>query len=297
METRLDYRRILVFLGLVFGLAWISALVVYLTGGLSNSHEIGSGVTVAMILIPIPYLWAPAIAAILTRWLTHEGWKDLGLHLHLGSSWRYWIMGWLLPAGLALVGAVVFYLVFPQFFDLSLTTVNQNMLSSSGTSVDWNQAIIAILIGIAFTPIIHGLGILGEGYGWLGYFFPHLRPASWRKSAILLGLAWGVWYLPLILMGDQYGSAYPGFPWIGAVLFIWIMVCYAMFLAWLTWRSRTSWPGIVGRAAINGTAALSVLVLLGKPNPLLGPYTNGIIGGMGFSVLAVILFLWPGKRD
>ena len=293
--STIDNRRVIIFLSLAFGIAWLSALIVFLTGGLTNSSEILPGLPVAKVLIPIPYLWAPAIAAILTRWLTHEGWKDLGLHVHLGKSWRYWLMGWLLPAVLTVAGAVVFFLIFPIYFDTSLTTFRQDILATTNSVPSWSEALIAAVIGIAITPITYGLSVLGEVYGWLGYLFPRLMPAGWRRAVVFLGLIWGIWYLPLIFMGDQYGSTYEGFPWLGALVFLWIMLCNSVFFAWLTLRAHSVWPAILGRAAINGTAALSILALIGNPNPLVGPYSIGILGSVGYAVVAIILFLSPEK--
>ena len=41
LKTKLDTRRIAIFLGLSFGIAWLTALVIFLTGGLANSPRIG----------------------------------------------------------------------------------------------------------------------------------------------------------------------------------------------------------------------------------------------------------------
>jgi hypothetical protein len=46
-------KRITLFLAFAFGIAWLLALVIYLTGGLAHSVEIvpGSGITVAVVLM------------------------------------------------------------------------------------------------------------------------------------------------------------------------------------------------------------------------------------------------------
>jgi hypothetical protein len=48
---------------------------------------------------------------------------------------------------------------------------------------------------------------------------------------------------------------------------------------------------VIGHAAINGIAALGVIALNGQPNMLLGPTPVGVIGTLGFSILAVFLFI------
>lgn len=82
METKIDLRRIGIFLGIAFGITWLTGLAVYLTGGLVNSAPIAPRVFLSKLLLAIPYTWAPAVANILTRLLTGEGWKDMGLRPH-----------------------------------------------------------------------------------------------------------------------------------------------------------------------------------------------------------------------
>jgi uncharacterized protein len=53
---------------------------------------------------------------------------------------------------------------------------------------------------------------------------------------------------------------------------------------------------VIGHAAINGIAGLAILALIGNPNLLLGPLPVGIIGSIGYAIVAVILFFWPGQK-
>jgi uncharacterized protein len=68
-----------------------------------------------------------------------------------------------------------------------------------------------------------------------------------------------------------------------------------IFLAWVTLRSASVWPAVIGHAAINGIAGIAVLplVLGGDPNLLLGPYPIGIVASIGFTVIALWVFFHP----
>jgi membrane protease YdiL (CAAX protease family) len=155
---------------------------------------------------------------------------------------------------------------------------------------------IQALLGILISPIANGLFTFGEEFGWRGYLLPKLMPLGWRKAMLLIGAIWGVWHWPVIFMGYEYGSSYPGYPWLGPLLFIWITFCFGVFLAWITLRAGSLWPAVIGHAAINGIAALAVLVVTGNPNPLLGPLPVGIIGSLGYAVVALALFFRPGQE-
>jgi len=51
MEKQPDTRRIIIFLGFAFGIAWITGLIIYLTGGLANSPQIVPGISLALTLM------------------------------------------------------------------------------------------------------------------------------------------------------------------------------------------------------------------------------------------------------
>jgi uncharacterized protein len=159
----------------------------------------------------------------------------------------------------------------------------------------WTVVVIEAVAGILISPIVNSWATFGEEFGWRAYLLPKLYPLGWRKSMILIGVIWGVWHWPVIFMGYEYGFNYPGYPWLGPLLFIWITFCFGVFLAWLTLRAGSIWPAVIGHAAINGIAGLAVLVSTGKPNPLLGPLPVGIIGSLGFAVIALALFFSPGQ--
>jgi hypothetical protein len=61
----------------------------------------------------------------------------------------------------------------------------------------------------------------------------------------------------------------------------------------MTYRAGSVWPAVIGHAAINGIAALGVLLVNTQPNMLLGPTSAGWIGGVGFAVVALLLFFSP----
>jgi membrane protease YdiL (CAAX protease family) len=297
METKIDTRRILIFLGIAYGIAWLTGLVIYLTGGLVNTPILGSGISLALVLLAVPYMWAPALANILTRLLTHEGWQNVGLRPNFRRGWPYWLMGWVLPAVMTVFGAVVFFLVLPRFFDPGLTTLQTTILSNPSFAKysPWALLLIELLSGIAVSPLANSLATFGEEFGWRGYLLPKLMPLGWRKAMLLMGAIWGLWHWPVIFMGYEYGFSYPGHPWVGPLLFLWITFCLGTFLAWLTLRAGSIWPAVIGHAAINGIASLAVLATAGSPNTLLGPLPVGILGSLGYGVVALTLFFAPGE--
>lgn len=294
MNTTLDRKRIYIFIAIAFGFAWITALIVYLTGGIAHSPEIipGTKITLAYVLIAVVYMGAPTLANIFTRLFTREGWKDVGLRLHFKKSWKYWLAAWLIPPVLFVIGAYAFFLILPQYYDPGLTTV-KSMLPNQGQGFPipiYLIIVIQMAQGILISPFINSLFTFGEEFGWRAYLLQKLMPLGTRKAILILGVIWGIWHAPVIAMGHNYGFNYPLFPWAGIILMIWFTTLLGIFLAWVTLKSNSVWPAVIGHAVINGTAGFAVLLTKGSPSTLVGPMPTGILGGIALIAFAAFLF-------
>ena len=296
MGNPLDYRRVIIFLGFAFGLAWLVGLAIYLTGGLARSPEIvpRTGITLAVVLLAFCYMWAPALANILTRLVTREGWKDTCLRPRL-RAWPYWAAAWFVPAVATLFGAALFFAIFPQYYDPSLKTLS-DMLAKTGVVIPirpWVLVFIQTIFTVLISPLANGLFTFGEEFGWRAYLQPKLMPLGGRKAVLLTGIIWGVWHWPIIAMGHNYGLEYPGAPWLGMLAMVWFTIVTGTFLGWVTIRAGSVWPAVIGHAAINGISGLPALFIQGTPNFLLGPLPVGLIGSVAWSFMALAIFLAP----
>lgn len=291
-------RRIGVFLAFAFGIAWCTSLVIYLNGGLTESPVVFEqvGVTLALLLMAGPIMSAPALAHLLTRIITREGWQGARLRPRINRNWGYWVIAWFGPGLLTIAGMIAFFLLFPRYYDPSLSTLREMIEASAPPSVDLEEMNIWFLIGaqvlqaMLIAPVVNGLATFGEEFGWRGYLQRKLMPLGPRKAMLAMGAIWGIWHWPVILMGYNYGFDYPGAPFLGPLAMVWFCLIVGTFLGWLTIKSDSVWPAVIGHAAINGMANLGALFVQGQPNSLLGPLPTGVIGGIGFAVVAAILF-------
>jgi len=290
----IDRRRIVIFLVFAFGIAWAVALVVYLTGGLFESPIIvpALNLRLAQVLLATGVMWAPALAHILTRVITHERWAGVGLRPHLRQGWPYWLAAWFLPGILTIVGMAAFFALFPAYLDRSLGTLT-GMLPPGLAMDPWILAVGMALQATLISPLVNTFFTFGEEFGWRGYLQPKLMPLGGRRATLLVGVIWGIWHAPIIAMGHNYCHSYPGAPWAGMLMMVWVTVLFAALLGWVTLRGGSVWPAAIGHAAINGIAGLGAILVRGQPNPLLGPLPVGIVGSVGYALLAVIVFLSP----
>lgn len=299
----LDVRRITLYLIFAFGIAWAGGLAIALTGGLANSPPVaGSNLPLAFFILTTVYMGAPAIAHVLTRLVTREGWEGTTLRPKLGQGWLYWVIAWLAPGLLTFAGAALFFALFPQYYDPSLSRV-QAMLQQAAPEQQiaemdpWLVVIAGAVQAILLAPLLNALPIFGEEFGWRAYLQPKLMPLGGRKAMLLMGLVWGVWHWPVIAMGYNFGLEYPGAPWLGMLMMVWFTLVFGTLVGWLALRGGSVWPAVIAHGALNGIAGIVALFTQGEPSPLLGPLPVGLIGSAGFALIALWLFLRPEALD
>lgn len=298
-EQKVDWRRAGIFVFIAFLISWSTAAVIYFTGGLANSPILvpGTGLSLAFVLLLIPYMWGPAVANVLTRWLTREGWTEHMLSANLRRGWLYYLAAWFVPGILTILGVWLFFMVFPDLYDPELSLYREQLQAATGTEFPIpTTAIIVLQVGqaILFSPILNVIGTFGEEFGWRGYLQPKLMPLGGRKAVLLVGVIWGIWHWPVIAMGYNYGFDYPGAPWVGLLAMVWFTLVLGVFIGWVTIRSDSVWPAVIAHGAINGIAAIGTLYLSDVPNTLLGPAPTGIVASLPFTVLALLILLLPG---
>lgn len=286
-----DWKRISIFIAFAFGIAWLAALVIQLTGGLAGSPY-------TLLLITIGYMGAPALAHILTRLVTREGWQDLYLRPNFRRGWPYWLVSWVAPVLFTFAGMAVFFAFFPQYYDPSLSTLRtmiENSAAGTGQAVPemnlWLVVVSQTITAVLIAPVLNAIPILGEEFGWRAYLQPKLLPLGGRKTMVWMGIIWGLWHAPIIAMGHNYGLEYPGAPWLGILAMTWFTFVFGTFIGWATLRAGSVWPAVIGHGAVNGIAAISLFFVQGSPNLVLGPIVAGLIGSLPIALVALVIFL------
>jgi membrane protease YdiL (CAAX protease family) len=109
------------------------------------------------------------------------------------------------------------------------------------------------LIGIGFGVVA---GFLEE-IGWTGFAFPAMSARrSWLSAAVLLGVIWGMWHLPVI---DFLGTATPHGSYLlpYCLVFIGAMTAMRVLIGWLYFNTRSVFLAQVMH--VSSTASLVVL--------------------------------------
>ena len=117
-------------------------------------------------------------------------------------------------------------------------------------------AFFAINLAVSFIGIcmIGSIFAFGEEFGWQGYLQQKLlRKFGLNWRFIILGITWGYWHLPVIMMGYNF----PNHPVLGALLLMHISTIFAgIFAGWIYLRSRSIWMPVLAHASANLTAGI-----------------------------------------
>ncbi len=296
MENKIDLRRVSIFLAFAFGIAWAVSLVIYLVSGqLNTSFGASSGQLVITLAIGFGVMWAPTLANILTRAITKEGWANAYLRPNFRKGWGFWLIAWLLPVVLTILGMVIYFTLFPQHYDPGMPYIQQQ-LKAAGIEIDmpsWLYGLLQLPNVLLVGLVVNSFFTFGEEFGWRAYLLQKLLPMGARKAVLLSGVIWGVWHWPLIAMGHNYGLDYAGAPWLGMLAMVWLTLGLGIIFSWMVLRAGSVWPAVIGHAIVNAVAGLGIIYMTGSPNMLLGPTAAGLVGGAGYALLALILLLSP----
>ena len=287
---------------IAFGLAWL--LQVY-----ASLLLLRDGNAAAYQLLLAVSMFCPLAAVLLVQ--------KFWLHQPTGISWRprlkgngrYLLAAWFGPAVFTLLGAVLYFAVFPSRLDLSGSWLvaayggemdARTLRSELGVST-FSYLLQNGLMAVTLAPLINAVPAMGEEAGWRGYMMPRLKEQLGLLNGRLLGgIIWGVWHWPLMLLvGYEYGTNYLGAPVLGLV--VWCVVCFALntLLDILYEKTGCIWVPAIAHGAFNAIAALpQVLVTPADAYyNVLGPMPIGLISVLPMLALAVGLTLHQMKQE
>ena len=236
-------------------------------------------------------MYVPLLAVLLSR----RSLRGIGFRLRFRGKVRYYLVAWFSPLALSLLGAALYYGLFPGHFDLSGAILGETLLANlkeQGISYQ-TYVVISMIACITYAPLANLLLGLGEEVGWRGYLYPALKESYGKaKGWILGGLIWGLWHSPLIVFtGYEYGVNVPGFPFSGVMVFCLFCIACGVILDFLYVKTGAIWAPAIFHGAVNAAATLGLAVL--SPGfdsyRLLGPAPNGLVAGLPLLLAAAYL--------
>jgi membrane protease YdiL (CAAX protease family) len=128
---------------------------------------------------------------------------------------------------------------------------------------------------------------LGEELGWQGYMLPRLLRFGTARGIALGGVLWGLWHLPMTLLGGSY----PGHPlWVAVPSAVVSAVGAGAVIALIRLRTTSVWPAVLAHLGLN-EFALVLPYLLAAPSFVPDPLLAGPIGVTAWPVLGLAVLI------
>ena len=293
VDKNRDGQRIVIYLLMVFILTYIYEYFFVVRPIMSDT---GNNIANMSLWVAIA-MFFPALCVVITRLVTGEGFGNSKISFNLKNGrYRYYLLAWFLPGILTVIGILIYFAVFRDDYSSDMkfmidTYAGQGISGITPEAARMSaisQAFTAFLIG----PILNCLTCFGEEWGWRGYLLHKLkgklRPLP---LMVLTGVIWGLWHLPLTIMGHNYGRDYSGYPYLG--IFAMIVFCFSIgtFFSYVTLKTDSCIPAVIGHGAVNSIGALGILFTKDGGRMLFGPSPSGLVSGIPILIVAIIL-IW-----
>lgn len=228
------------YLAIVFALSYLWQFVIFRTGGVQSP------------LFSF-LMWIPGIIAIVFILTKKESLRKVGWGL---KKWSYIFPAIFIPLTIAISIVLLMEALHWATFAGKLFTFKNGMVEISNIKlILGNQSqnipffILNFLLSHTIFLVVGSIITLGEELGWRGYLQEKiLRKFGLNQGLIFLGIIWGYWHLPIILMGFNF----PNHPVLGALLLMPLGTIFlGIFMGWLYLRSRSIWVPALAHASAN----------------------------------------------
>lgn len=134
----------------------------------------------------------------------------------------------------------------------------------------------ALIAGIS----INALAAFGEETGWRGFMVREYKHLKFWDAALRIGVVWGIWHAPLILMGHNY----PQHNLIGVGMMTVFCILMSPLFLFVRLKTHSTIAASIMHGTVNASAQISILYLVGG-NDL----TIGMTGFSGFITLLIVI--------
>lgn len=296
-----EEKKFVIYMVIAFVSAWILQFV-----GIVNAF---SGRTIVYQGALAVSMYMPLVAVMIANKGIKKVKSGIEWGIHFKRNWKSFLIAWFLPALATLLGAVFYFLVFPEKFDINCGALVQT-IEASGVMVDAEGkvqgiplnllAVIQLISAVTYAPLINTFAAVGEEAGWRGYMTPVL--SKWLekgRALILSGIIWGIWHAPVIVFaGYEYGRGYTGEPVLGVLMMCGLTTAFGIILSYFYEKSQSIWIPSLMHGAINAVAGIPLYYMKEMPQHyLLGPTPAGLISGIPLFVLGIVLFIKMCKEE
>ena len=289
-------RKEIVFVVLSLVLAWLVALPLWL----SQSRPTWLIQVTALVMMPMPTL-----AAIITHRIYHSDKPFIDVTA-LRDGKPLTVLRWCCVASFSVVIQLIATIMVGALsgagnFSFSDAAIRARLPHVPGVSsaLDpstlppaWLLLVIALVSGIVGGFSFNAIAALGEEVGWRGWWASQRQGQNFWVNAVVIGAIWGLWHLPINMVGYNY----PGANRVAACsMFVVYCICAGSLLLELRNRSHSIYPAAVAHSTINGLVGICALFMDSSPTMWLVYSPTGVVGCVILVVITLVLRRIPAR--
>ncbi|MGO2616755.1 MAG: lysostaphin resistance A-like protein [Brevibacterium aurantiacum] len=279
-----------VFVAVAVILAWVVCLPLWLSGEGIGNVMLVQVTGMAMMFTP---LIAVVVAMLIQRRRTGEPRASIVRYLGI---WPLRPFGRVLGmTALAFFGVFVLVAV-AYLLGAAFGWMQVDLLGLSGLKAQLAQlpgledipvvvAVIGYLGLMVLGSVLNVLVAFGEEVGWRGWLLTSLRPLGTWPALIIVGVIWGLWHAPLILLG--YNFARPDIT--GLAFMVGGCIMLGILFGWLRLRTGSVWPAVAAHAALNGSAGMLLGLFIDGSAEAPDMALVSFLGVSGWIVSAIVI--------
>lgn len=241
------------------------------------------------------YMAVPLVVALLLQRVVVKEPIREGLALHVKPN-RFFFLALLLPLlvatltlGVALLLPGVRYAGFDGLLSRgaeSLTDEQRNAARAAFAAIPIPPLFFILMKAAAAGPTLNAIFALGEEAGWRGFLYRALGGSFYRVS-LVTGLVWGIWHVPIVLMGlNPVGS-----PLLSVATTIGFTILWAPLFTYVRERSQSVIASSIMHGTINASASVSMLAT--GAAVLVGP--TAVAALVALLIANVVLFVYDTR--
>ena len=261
--------------------SWIYAAIMIFGLDVKNPSDNPMKYTICASL----YMLLPMMVAIVMQKINKEKLSSTGL-LRFKIKWS-WLVAWMLPVVIVLLTIFVNTLLPGCEFNTDMSAMipadsvpEEQKEMASKLMTPAFMIITTVISGLFAGATINALFAFGEEYGWRNYLVSALKEKKFVCASIFIGIVWGIWHFPLILLGHNY----PQHSVAGVFMMVIFCVLASFVELYLVLKAKSVFPAAIFHGTINAVAGLNVLLIKGG-NDLI----NGAAGLSGFILISIVI--------
>ena len=242
------------------------------------------------------YMFFPMLTASVLQKIDKEKFNHTGL-VNFKFTWA-WLVAWLLPVAMVFLcilvnglmpGVELKYSAEQLINQYHIPEEQQELVRGQLDKMPvWLMLGSTLLSGLIAGITVNALFAFGEEYGWRNYLVHALRARKFWTAALFIGVVWGLWHFPLILMGHNY----PNEPYWGILLMVVFCVLMGVIELYFVLKTKSMIVAAIMHGTINALAGMVIYFTLGGND-----FLNGMTGLSGFIVMLLVIgCLWVYDR-